>query len=719
MSIVSYDGCSIEPAPFVTVQKAPIVVGNQRKIGTTYQIVLKGDLVAGMGSPQAGTLTGANWGGPLSKFWIGAGYAPVEFSAYNNHLNNLMEKKEALEALFATDGFFLIFQSQDGSTPYKAQIKDCVLTFDEGTWFNIIPYTVTAITDAMTLNGNPAQDATFPDLIQNCEEKWDLQPAEIIKTFNVTHSVSAVGKRSFTISGNELQSPWQNARDFVNNRLVLGWSGSGIYAPDNTQNIFNHSSLGSGVINFGGLSPYNFARVESVDEFGGSYSVVESWVAAVGSGTDVYNVTVNEISEDPLTTTVVGIQGVLRGFYNKLFDYDTRMLGAEWMWSQLQASGLYNRVSSYVTGSGLVLNQQPLGAVLDYNPQEGSITYNFTYSNRLFTGDAFESFIVSRKTNMDDYKSVFTINGQVKGRRYLTDTDPTISFTRASTLWTTLYVGTGVPHNDPSVFYNRIISSIYFPEASGMGLQPAPIDKSIDMNQSEGSITYSFSFNNRLNLSGINSNIAEEDFSISSNFNKEEGITHYTINGTVKGLNTVDTSPQSTKFTNASGYFYNYVVPNLYTRVANYYGVSLPNKAYQSLEIMTQPIVGIIVYSYGFNNMFPPLIAGALSETITVSESNPSGSVNVIASIPIIGRNSGPINQSMGTSENKTRQLSIETVLSPTGSLTNLLLAWNTKPNYDVYVAQLKPANSYVTSDVNSYDWRRGRYSRNVSWLYQ
>ncbi len=115
MSTVSYNGFSIEPAPFLSIVKSPIVVGDQRKIGTTYSITIDGTLVAGHGSPQAGTLVGAGWGGFLNKFWTLPGYAPVEYTAYNNHLNNLMEKSEALRWLFSTDGQWLEWQSQDGS----------------------------------------------------------------------------------------------------------------------------------------------------------------------------------------------------------------------------------------------------------------------------------------------------------------------------------------------------------------------------------------------------------------------------------------------------------------------------------------------------------------------------------------------------------------------------------------------------------------------------
>ena len=494
-------------------------------------------------------------------------------------------------------------------------------------WYNICPYTVTTTCDAVLLvDGDPSQDAPFPDLIQNAEENWSIQPAEVIKTFNVTHAVNAVGKRTFNSDGSEVQSPWQNARDFVYNRLVLGWDQNGnVYAPDSTANIFGQSSLGSGQINFGGLSPYNFARVESVDELTGSYGVTESWIAAAGSGTDIYSVQINQISEDPYTTVTASIQGVLHGFYVNLFDYDTRLLSAEWLWSQLAGLPLYSRVQSYVNNtvpSGtLNLNQQPLAGTLDYNYQEGSITYNFSYSNKLFNGDAFESYVVSRKTNIDNYKSQFSIAGQIKGRRYPNDNDDTVSFQRAYSLWNNLYVHTsGANPNDPTTFYNRIVSNTYFPEASGIGLQLAPIDRSIDYNQSEGLINYSFVFDNRLNHSGYFSNFAEEEFGITSNFSRDNGITTYAINGTVKGLNTNDVTPQFTKFENASGYFYNYVMPNLYNRVSSYYGVNLPFPSAQAMEISLQPILGNISYNFEFSNIPQLINQAALSEIITITK---------------------------------------------------------------------------------------------------
>ena len=115
----------------------------------------------------------------------------------------------------------------------------------------------------------------------------------------------------------------------------------------------------------------------------------------------------------------------------------------------------------------------------------------------------------------------------------------------------------------------------------------------------------------------------------------------------------------------------------------------------------------------------PPLLPGVLSEHITVNDRNYLGQINVIGQIPIIGRGAGPILQDMATTEVKSRTLTIEAVLSPTGG-NNLLSAYLTKPTgYEAYAIQLKPTNAYTTNWLSTYDWKLGHFALNCEWLYE
>lgn len=720
MATVIYNDIAVIPAPLVSFTDESILAGNQQRLGTTYKITITGKLVSFKGSPASQPFGGgspsASWGGWNSQFWINTGYPPDETLPGNSNqfhqLYMIESKQEALRNLFSFEGAWLEFQSADASAPIKCQPKNIVISFAEGIWFQTCDYTITAETDILYLNGQIFNPNAVPDLIQNASESWEISPSETVKTFQVSHNVSAVGKRIFSSTDGETQPAWQTARDFVNQRLVLGWTGQSTFSSVSGQGIFNQSSLGSGVLNFGSYNPYNFSRTESVDELAGSYSCTESWLASpTASGNHIYTINTRRIVDDPYTTVVSNINGTIKGFYDGLFNYDQRLASAEYVLASLAGpTGLLSLITS--TYSGVTYNVQPRAGSLDYNYNDGTVSYQYEFSNTLYENDAFEQWTTSRKTSADNYLTSFGIAGTIKGRRYDGDNDVLASFQRAYSWWSSL------SGNNYNTLYNRILSSTYWPEAAGMGIQVSPINKSVDLNEGEGVITYSIEFNNRRNDAGSPSDNVTETFQINKHYSLDDGITTYSLQGEVQGLAVTDTNPQQSKFAAASGYYYGVVVPNAYNRVANYYGITLPFNTPFVTEVGLFPIVGQISYSYEFRSIFPPLLSGVLSEHITVSEVNYNQYVKVIAKIPIPGRAQGEILQDVNTSIAKVRTVSVATVITPTGG-NNLAAAFATKPNYDVAILQLQPANSYIVNWTDNYDWRYGQYQLTAEWLYE
>src|SRR4051812_15150070 len=118
---VIYDNCKIIPAPTVSIAEEIISAPDGRKVGTTYQLTLNGTIVSDMGSPQDGSLVGANWGGYKNLFWIGSNYPGNEVISVGSKLNSVETKQQALRALFSTDGRWLEFQSPNGDAPLKCQ----------------------------------------------------------------------------------------------------------------------------------------------------------------------------------------------------------------------------------------------------------------------------------------------------------------------------------------------------------------------------------------------------------------------------------------------------------------------------------------------------------------------------------------------------------------------------------------------------------------------
>ena len=702
---------SIIPAPFFTYPKQIIVAGDQRRLGNTYPITITGKLVAYMGSPQTGTLAGPGWGGYLNLFWTDSGYPPNESIGVSARIHALEVKEEALRNLFSVDGQWLEFESIDGSISFRCQIKNAQIEFGlDDIYFNTRPYTIVCETDIVYVNGSADDSNPDPNnYIQSCSETWDIQEGDIVKTFKLTHSVSAVGKRMFNSEGTQTGDPWLHAQNFVNGQLTLGYNGWSNFSYNPGALIVPTSALASGVVNFNALSPYNYSQAQTVDELAGSFSVQETWTLASNSGAETYVINLHKITDNPYTTVTASIQGSIKGFYVNLFDYDTRLEAAQWQWSQIVGEPLYNRVSSYA--SGIPLNLQPTQAAIDEDYNAGTLNYSYEFSNTLFEGDAFETYTINRKTSVESYKSVFGIQGSIRGRRYDGDTDPTLYLQRAQVWWNQV--------STPPTLYNRIISSKYFPAASSINLQPSPINFSVDINEADGVISYNYEFDNRKNDSDINDNSVIDEYSITQNFNRNDGITQYNIAGVVKGLNIGDfTDTRQAAFANASGYYTLAVAPNLYNRITNFFNITLPDTQPYTREVTYNVPQATVNYQAGFYNYPLPLISGVLSEMISISQENWEGSVQVIANIPIPGRSLGPILQNVNTTTEKVRRLSIEAILGPTGS-TNLLTSFNLKPDYDPYVSQLVPAGGYTQSDVEDWNWKLGRYTRNTSWIFE
>lgn len=708
----------IEPAPKVEINKELIVAGNQTKLGSTYRLSIQGDLVAWMGSPQGGSLAGTNWGGYNNQFWMSSAPAPSENIAQFHKLYSIESKQRALEWLFSQNGSTIEWQSPDGSQPLKAQFKNASVQFPAGDWAQTCPYVINAECDILYLLNQPIQDASyvgFSGLIQQAGESWDIQLTDVVKTFTVTHQVNAVGKIVFDTFGNITQSAWMNARDFVLTQLTLGISGTSQFSNIAGGTLFAGSTLASGILDLNQYTAYNASRTESIDELAGSVSITETfWLAPTSSGTHVYNVSTRRIVEEPYVNVVSNIQGTIRGYYDGLFNYDQRISGAQYeFFGKLGGpTGLWYLVSAAETGYSF--NIQPRQGSIDYNFNEGTLSYNFEFSNQLYQGETLETWQASRKTSSDNYITTYSMNGTIRGRRYVSDTGVFDPFYRAYTYWITLSGANFYP------LFERMLSSKYYPEASGLGVQPGPVSRGWDLNEAEGIITYSLEWNNRQVDSGNWSNLVTEEYQISQSFSREEGVTHYNINGTIMGLNVVDTSdPQKSKFDNASGYYYSYVANNLYNRVANYFNITLPFQQPISIEVGLFPKLGQVTYQNQFSNIFPPIMAGVLSEHITVNEVNYNQQINSTAKIGVPGRSSGPVIQDLGTTVIKSRTINIETVLPPTGSLTDLSTAFANKPNYDSYILQLKPINSYCENWSDQYDWRYGRYSITAEFIYE
>lgn len=149
------------------------------------------------------------------------------------------------------------------------------------------------------------------------------------------------------------------------------------------------------------------------------------------------------------------------------------------------------------------------------------------------------------------------------------------------------------------------------------------------------------------------------------------------------------------------------------------------------------PRKGTISYSYEFTNRLT-IISGVISENINVNYDNPTDSTS---EIQIIGRALGPIIQRTGRSNPK-KTISIEIGIPPITSISDMSINSPTCPLHksgylfqtvEKIVEAHRPYSPstflnepiqtqglvYTSSDSEQWSPTTGKYSRNVSWVYQ
>lgn len=180
------------------------------------------------------------------------------------------------------------------------------------------------------------------------------------------------------------------------------------------------------------------------------------------------------------------------------------------------------------------------------------------------------------------------------------------------------------------------------------------------------------------------------------------------------------------KYNNASG-AWGLISGNVYLRAQNYIGIPL-NPLPVTQTITHNFTQGIITYNYEFNNRPLSLVSGAISETLSVQDSNPSGLVDVIGIHAVIGRQLGPVLQDINTTEQTRRVVNYECVFeSPTysssGQSIGTLMSMKPREQVNALLSGLVPSNYvsgflFVTQDDETYNPLQPRYTRNYIWTY-
>lgn len=388
---VSYNSKKIIPAPQMTIVKEYQRVGDGAIVGKIYKISLKGSLIADMGSPNS---TGV--------FWEAGGYPNNESIPASERLASIQRKQDALMKLFADDGKSLDVQTPEGNKQsFKCNPRCTNIDFAEGLWVDRCDYTISLEVDSIM----PATDDSFTEYISDANETWSVETNEDqpegltdTRTYKITHTISAVGKRHFDGNDALTKEAWQQAKDYVTSRL--GLDNTIALAPD----VLNLPSYYTG---------YNHIRTQQVDEKGGSFEVTENWVFCSGTAIEEFNVDVTKSLDNPYSK--VTLQGTIKGLEQRDANlglvknkYDNAYL--KYTWASGQA---LIRAQQY---SNLILNTTPVSTTFGTNVLAGTITYNYEYDTRptQITGARSMTVNVNDTRAGQSYATIFVL-GRTNG----------------------------------------------------------------------------------------------------------------------------------------------------------------------------------------------------------------------------------------------------------------------------------------------------------------
>lgn len=682
MSRLLYDGKRIRPTPFYSISEE-IQEQPGGRLGTLFNITIVGKIVVDMGSPNSSGI-----------FATGTNDFANESIPDDAHLASMMRKYEAIRQLFSTDGKKLEIYSDGTENAYVSTPLVCyprVKRFSEPDelLYNIGNYSIELETDHIYGYGS-LDENLFANYVSSANESWSVQEEDgSPHVFRLNHQCSAVGKRAY-ISGVLIAPAYVQAQNYV--RALMG------YDVDKVMSSSAISGIVSSVFNTASLSGYNYVSTEEKDELTGSYSLSETWLLSSGNVIDTYQVKVDYLAGDATRTRNVSVDGNVRGLYEKQNDYESGYNVAVAYFNNVVQSGIQSRIDGYTT------NTHFNSVSVNYDKFRANVGYSYNFDDKpLFSGVTEEYQVTSRYT-AEDYKTTVLVEGKINGLLRPGETDYTLKYPRAFSWW---------DKNARGQLYSRAqnYSSGVHGSEFVQNLQSVPITKDVTENPIEGSIQYSFSYNNRA------VSLSNETFSVSRRFSRADGNT-VVVAGTIQGIDNTGSGTLLTRYNNALLAFPTDSV--MYNRVTTYATGVYVNSTPFAREVTQAPNDGAISYSYEYNGLINPIFPNALSELIQVVDINPG----VIApSVPVMGRQAGPILQAplVNTFTERRKQIAIELMFLPYSGVANYSNMYAQKPNTSSILTALKPTGiqTYLVDDQENFDIFNNRYSRNATYQYE
>jgi hypothetical protein len=241
-----------------------------------------------------------------------------------------------------------------------------------------------------------SSESSFSYALNSAEENWEItiDDSETVygdsgltlpyRTYTITHTVSATGRKKITAGPDFSSSAWKQAADWVKSRLVTSPASAIITdAVGNTEftNFYPEyfdSATGAASTDLTSMSYYNHTRTPQCDINGGTYSVTETWKASTQPATLDMEVNVEQDDNQVINITLSGtITGLDSSSLNSTAI--TKLANAETVLTLVDAAA-YTLCNSYYTDSGTlesVVRSKSIGR----NKGTGVITFSYTYND--------------------------------------------------------------------------------------------------------------------------------------------------------------------------------------------------------------------------------------------------------------------------------------------------------------------------------------------------
>lgn len=507
------------PAPFANITKEYIRTGDGKKVGSTYSITLEGTILWNRGSPDS-----------IGEFSAVSSPADEGVIAEAYIQRALINKTQAIRGLFASDGrkFAITDWADIGSFYCYPRILSVDITSNTYSRREVTSYSISleadevfnsgsdvtvgqedfglASTNIVQEDGESFADDTTTTVgtnkiyLSDAGETWSIELNEdrnknenASRTYTITHNVSAVGKRAYGEAG-LIREPWENAKMWVDARLGLDKSSSttqgGYHTPGDlfdveetdTQNKIVSKSLYG--FDYDDYTAYNQTRQNDIEKTSGSYSVVETWLLAetVTKANTLEDFSV-DISAQPGRTEVV-ISGTITGLEavstSDMSDITQKKYDAALeRWNALGAPTSDPNTSLGYTGSSYTSYSDNSGLGDKYLSQFGS-------GSDLRVGDFIEV-----KGTIDGntvYGGIHTVARiEENGSTFIANMPYNANFTTVR--WRKLHDINGTYPSEICKLARKY---------SGVGnLHPNSVSQTVGKNPSQGTITFSVTFDDR------------------------------------------------------------------------------------------------------------------------------------------------------------------------------------------------------------------------------